>query len=455
MRSMARLIPALFAMLLAVPAGAGTNDVPEYRSSDNLELIDQYHTTTTGSGGGGTDLEFFTRELREWVDVEGTRHVLDEEDPPVTRHFALVGNWTNGSGGPTVIDITNPEDTYIVSRVPSCTPSQGDIQVRADGMVAAIAKQGGTCTVVDPDGIPRPVGNGSVLVDLADVYDPRAVGHALHNTSGHNNTIHPSGDYLYISSSGKTPPTVPIYDITDPTNPVKVRDLTFPDGNSPHDIRFSDDGTRAYMAGVNRYRIVDTTDPENPTQISSFQAGGTDSPGSTIGHDALVSPDGRFLFLGDELNGGGTAPCPGGAIYTYDLEDETAPRLIGMAWAGGGPVTSLQAVDHPDNAGAVGGCTSHVMDMNPDGKSLSIGWYVLGTRTFSWESLYNADGTPKDVSGVTLTWGSLSTGDGLVETGYMIPATANTWSAKQYSEVPGYIFSDDLTHGFYVTKIKS
>ncbi len=36
----------------------------------------------------------------------------------------------------------------------------------------------------------------------------------------------------------------------------------------------------------------------------------------------------------------------------------------------------------------------------------------------------------------------------------MIPDNANTWSAKQYAKVPGYIFSDDLNLGFYVTKIK-
>jgi hypothetical protein len=37
----------------------------------------------------------------------------------------------------------------------------------------------------------------------------------------------------------------------------------------------------------------------------------------------------------------------------------------------------------------------------------------------------------------------------------MIPDGANTWSAKQYAKVPGYIFSDDTVLGFYVTKIKT
>ena len=314
-----------------------------------------------------------------------------------------------------------------------------------DGTVAAIASQtSGSCQTHDGRNVPR----GSALVDMRDVYDPLVVGSAPEPGGSHNQTIHPSGDYLYISissGSGK----IPIFDIRDPENPRKVRDWNPGSGNNPHDIRFSDDGKRAYMAGIAQFRIVNTENPESPVLISSFTP-----PGSTIGHDVLVTPDKRFLFAGDELNGGSTAPCPGGAIYTYDIGDEANPRLIGIAEAGGGPVIGFQA-DTPYPTGGTGGCTSHVMDMNPDKKSLSIGWYVLGTRTFSWASLYNADGTPKNVQGVTFTWGSRATGDGLVETGYIIPQGANTWAAKQYHRVPGYIFSDDLNLGFYITKVKS
>ncbi len=50
-------------------------------------------------------------------------------------------------------------------------------------------------------------------------------------------------------------------------------------------------------------------------------------------------------------------------------------------------------------------------------------------------------------------------GAGLIESGWIAPVVggtgANTWAAKQYSKVPGYIFSDDQALGFYVTRIKS
>lgn len=429
--------------LMQAPVGA--SDVPPYRSSANFELIGQI------PGSGGTDLEFFSRELRLWKDWYGMTHTIPETEPPVTRHFAMVGNQSLAgpsgpmTGGAKIVDVTNPEIAFIVSAIRNCRVGQGDIQITRDGMVAAIAFQTtGNCQKEDGTTVPR----GSAIVDLSDVYNPIVVGAAPEPSGSHNQTIHPSGDYLYISiSSGSG--RVPIFDISNPAAPVKVRDWNPGSGNNPHDIRFSDDGTRAYLAGISQFRIVNTADPRNPVLISSFTP-----PGSTIGHDVLVTPDKAFLFAGDELNGGGTAPCPGGAIYTYDIRNEASPTLIGIAEAGGGPGIGFQA-DTPFPTGGVGGCTSHVMDMNPDQKSLSIGWYVLGTRTFSWASLYNADGTPKTVPGVTLTWGTRTTGDGLVETGYMIPQGANTWSAKQYARVPGYIFSDDLNLGLYITKIKS
>ena len=443
-----RLIRTLPLVVLAVIAGqlsATASDVPPYRGTPNLELVAHI------PGAGGTDLEFFSRELRVWKDWYGHVHTVPDGEPAVTRHFAMVGNRAAPtgtgagpmSGGPKIVDITNPEIPFIAGAVKDCWADQGDIQITADGMLAGIAKQGGTCRF--PDG--RNMPNGSIMVDLSDVYNPTIVGVAPH-TRAHNNTFHPSGKYVYISSSGQTPNTVPIYDITDPTAPRKVKDLTFPDGDSPHDIRFSEDGTRAYLAGIDQFRIVDTTNPTNPKLISTFIA-----PGSTVGHDALVTPDKAFLIVGDELNGGSTAPCPGGALYVYDIrgDREKSPELLGVVEAGAGPVTGRNNDEVGINPVSTTGCTSHVIDLNPNKRSFTIAWYQAGTRTFDFSGLYNADGTPNPQRGVA--WGAHGVGP-VKETGWIVPQGANTWSAKQYAKVPGYIFSDDLVHGFYVTKIK-
>ena len=428
----------------ALPATA----VPEYRSSDNLSLVAHL------AGCGGSDLEFFSRELRTYKTIDGTEITIPDEEPPVTRHFAMVGNRSASctpagpmTGGAKIVDITAPETPFIAGRVLNCVPDQGDIQVRSDGMIATIAKQGGSCSVNG-----SPVGHGSIVVDLSDVYNPRAISIATQgapNAKGaHNNTISPNGKYVYISESGDSPGRIPIIDISNPAQPRFVKNFEFGDGgNSPHDIRFSDDGKRAYAAGINRMRILNTEDLENPTLISSIQV-----PGSQIGHDILVTPDKSFLFFGEETNGGSTAPCPGGGIYVYDIRGakEANPELIGYSLIGNGPVTNRRF----DEAlvGTQGGCTSHVMDMNPNKKSFTIGWYVSGLATFDFSSMYNADGTPKAMpKGVF--FGPNGVGEGLVETGYMIPDGANTWAAKQYHRVPGYIFADDINLGFYVTKI--
>jgi hypothetical protein len=427
------LVALLGAALLLVPqTGAAGADADAPRHSPNLELV-------ATIPGGGTDLEFFSRTLATYKAADGTMVTPLE---PVERHFSLVGS---PGQGPRIVDITAPEQPYVAAVVPNCKINQGDVQVTRDGMVAAIARQGsGTCRTVTG----RTLSNGSAIVDLADVYNPQVVGLAPEASGSHNHTIHPSGDYLYISTSNITTDSgtnaeVPIYDIADPANPKLVKTWVTP-GNAPHDIRFSEDGTRAYMAGISQYRIVDTSNPVDPKLISTIVP-----PGGTIGHDTLVTRDKAFLFLGDEAGGGAPYPCPGGAIYVYDIRNEANPVLLGAGEAGGGPVIGRNLDEVPGPA-RVGGCTSHVMELNPDGKSLTLGWYVLGTRTFSFAGLYNPDGTPKP--GPALSWGS--NGVGLVETGYMIPDNASTWAAKQYAKVPGYIFSNDSI-GFYVTKIKS
>ena len=447
MRLIRKSLPLLVLAVLAGQLTATASDVPPSRGSANLELVAHI------PGAGGTDLEFFTRQLTEWRDSAGTVHTVPEGEPPVTRHFAMVGNrlaptGTNAgpmSGGAKIVDITNPEAPFIAGAVKDCWADQGDIQIAAGAMLAGIAKQGGTCRFPNGGNVP----NGSVMVDISNVYQPTIVGVAPDLRGAHNNTFHPSGKYMYISSSGDTPNHVPIYDVTNPAQPKLVKNFTMPSGDSPHDIRFSEDGTRAYLAGIDQFRILNTSDPENPSVVSTFTV-----PGSTIGHDALVTPDKAFLILGDELNGGSTAPCPGGALYVYDIRgaNETNPVLLGIVEAGAGPVTGRNNDEVANVPVSQTGCTSHVIDLNPNKRSFTIAWYQAGTRTFDFSGLYNASGAPNPQPG--LAWGAYGVGP-VKETGWIVPQGANTWAAKQYSGVPGYIFSDDLVHGFYVTKIKS
>ncbi|HVM28272.1 MAG TPA: hypothetical protein VM433_11475 [Mycobacteriales bacterium] len=440
------LASAALLALAALPATAALSTSAAPSHSDNLALV-----ATDITGPGGTDIEFFSRTLTSYkTSADGD---LLTGDAPVERHFALVGNQTSGAK---IVDITDPEAPFIASGIRDCTVGQGDPQVNAEGTLATIAYQtSGACRTEKGDLVRK----GSAIVDLRDPYDPKVIGGAPETQGSHNNTLHPGGRYLYISTSALTPTNapntrIPVYDLqgwesweslAGPFQPRLVQNFMVP-GNGPHDIRFSDDGKRAYFAGVSAYWIVNTEDPEKPSIVSTIVP-----PGGTIGHDTLVTPDKRFLFLGDEAGGGATYPCPGGAVYVYDLTDERAPLMLGAVQAGGGPVVGRNLTDVPGST-RTGGCTSHVMELNPDKKSFTIAWYVLGTRVFDFSSFYNADGTPKPAAGIAAAWGQF--GVGVTETAYMVPDRANTWSAKQYDKVPGYIFSDDINLGLYVSKIK-
>ena len=89
--------------------------------------------------------------------------------------------------------------------------------------------------------------------------------------------------------------------------------------------------------------------------------------------------------------------------------------------------------------------------MNPDNRSLTLGWYSAGSRVLDFRGLYSGDGPGTPRTTASLAYGS--TGVGLVETNWITPKGGSTWSAKQYAKVPGYIFSDDLLLGFYVVKL--
>src|SRR5688572_5473492 len=254
--------------LPAIQAGAA-----EPRASANLQLVAGI------PGAGGTDIEFFSRTLSSYLDSTGTTIT---PPAPVERHFAFVGNQTSGAK---IVDITEPEKPFIASAVKGCTVGQGDPQIRNDGMIAALAFQtNGSCNTADGVTVPK----GSAMIDLADVYNPLVVGAAPDTEGLHDQSIYPSGNYLYISTSTRAT-AVPVYDLSDPT--ARVKEKSFTDGGAPHDIRFSRDGKRAYFAGPGQsFTIVNTENPANPVEVAQITAP------STIGHDTLITPDGRFLF---------------------------------------------------------------------------------------------------------------------------------------------------------------
>lgn len=161
------------------PAHSG--ELSPYRGSANLQLVAQIR------GAGGTGVELFSRELREWKDASGAMNVVPAHQPPVTRHFALVGNEISG---PSIIDVTDPESPFRATGLTTwCRPSPGNPQVAPGGTVATLAIQSGTC-VLESGGS---AATGAILIDMTDVYAPRAVAVAEDARGTRNSSIHPSG----------------------------------------------------------------------------------------------------------------------------------------------------------------------------------------------------------------------------------------------------------------------
>jgi hypothetical protein len=197
---------------------------------------------------------------------------------------------------------------------------------------------------------------------------------------------------------------------------------------SPHDISFNSDGSKIVTAAINHFDIYDTSDPEDPSLVYAGQC-----PGCSITHDAKWTPDDSGLIIGDEGGGGSGYPCPGGALYFYQIQGGMVPVLTGVYE----PDEFVVARDGQTTAGA---CTSHVMELSDDGKQLAISWYTAGTRYL-------------DVSAMMGVAVGGDGGGGVAELGWFMPDGGSTWSSKFLNSDGKYIFSNDMNRGFDVFKI--
>ena len=382
----------------AVDANPNRNVQPAPLTGEGqgLKLIKNIPTAS------GTDMEFATIKGHEYG-------------------FVAARTTANSpNGGLYVINVDKPEKARVAAYLP-CNMTQMDIQISHDKKTVIMAADGAG----GPDSCLMVGKLGFMTVDISNPLKPKAVGSADIPRGSHNTTAHPTKPYVYNSDSDLGDVgEIQIWSIKNPAKPELVN--TVPTiGGSPHDISFNSKGTQAVTAGVDNVEIFDTTDPENPTLQSTFQC-----PGCSITHDAKFTPDDTGLVIGDEAGGGLTFPCPGGALYFYDLQAGFVPVLTGI-YEPGSIVVARQGQTTP------GSCTSHVFDFDEDGSHLAISWYSAGTRYL-------------DVSNpVGITFGAQ--GAGVKEVGYFMPDGSSSWSSKIHKGP--YIYSNDINRGFDIYKI--
>lgn len=314
----------------------------------------------------------------------------------------------------------------------------------------------GAAIIAYPDGrIVTPISMGAGI-DVWDITDPtNPVGlPTIEPTQGsHKLGVVPGTPIVYnaasaggsengIAGEGHLPDggvrVTEIYDLADPENPVHVMD--WENGYACHHLYFFnfEDKERGVCAGIEVTQIWDTTDPLNPTVIVDvpYPHGQTGTPSASpfiasFSHFAGMNQDGTILLVGDESGGGlgpigcvaradtpvGAVSVPNGAVWFYDISDETNPVLAG--WI------SASQLERMTGGTVDSSCTAHHGRLVP----------TEGRDTIAM-SFYGAGVILIDFTDPMLPVVVDQFADG-----------SNTWETWYYN---GYLFTGDLARGMDV-----
>jgi hypothetical protein len=426
---MRRPLAALIALLVLAPAASAQE---RHEHSANMRHVKNlpYAVDNGGTPNYGTDIEFAT--------LAGKK-------------YALAGSYKNGMQ---IVDISDPENAEIVSTY-DCGVTQGDVQVfhQADepgrtfvGYASDTFGDGtSTCyreaqalgfDMLKEDGTGK---NGTFIADVTDPLNPRTVGFVEVGQGSHNQTIHPSGNYLYNSNSDlitSIQPAIEVFDISDPGAPRAVGELSLPPrpglGTESHDITFNAEGTRAYSAALSHGVILNTEDPAHPSVITEY-----DDEAINVWHqsDPVTIGDRELLIVEDEVAGAaGPGVCPTGGVHVYDISDERVPVKVGYF-----------NIDDVAARGPLDTCTAHVFDIHEAEQVMTIAYYMGGVRVLDLSGLQDAP--------VGIGTGTVPVGGAIKEIGFYTTADANTWSAKTPRIEPDgdfYLYGNDINRGLDV-----
>jgi hypothetical protein len=432
------LVLSVLLGIVVAPPGRAAEEEPASASSNVEHLANvPYELRYNSQQPDGTDMEL--------------RTIGD-------RDYAFAGTYRNGLQ---IIDVTDPASPEIAA-VYDCGVAQGDVQIftkeSAETVSTAPAKARGTgkglgaktetvtteriivayaaddysASYTKPEsrcfvenGIAE-IRYGTFFVDVTDPTSPQTAGFVEFPKGSHNQTVHPSGDFLYNSNSELGPGTgvIEVVDISDLANPREVATLPLDTGLDSHDITFNADGTRAYSAAISHTLVIDTTDPANPSVIGRII-----DPTINIHHqsDPIEVGDKTLLIVTDELAGAaGNGFCPGGGLHIFDItgDRERLPVKVGY----------FNIPDARPTAGASITCTSHVLKIHPDEMLMTIAWYAAGTRIV-------------DLSGLAEPVPSMA------EVGHAYFDDSDTWSAKALEVTRDgtfHVFANDMLRGFDV-----
>lgn len=428
------LLYAAFA-LLALPASAAAQGTATHSTNlQHLQNIPYDQRNADGQANYGTDLEFATIRGRE---------------------YSVAGSYENGMQ---IVDITRPAQSRIVGEY-DCDILQGDVQVFTQEQrpgrtfaaytADAFGNEGSACyqqaeaigfDAIDETRTPGARGKqGTFIADITAPRNPRTVSFVEVPQGSHNQTVHPSGDYLYNSNADlitSFQPAIEVFDIRKLDRPKKIAEVALPPrpglGTESHDITFNEDGTRGYSAALSQGIILNTEDPANPSVLTSFL-----DPAINVWHqsDPVTIGDREFLLVEDEFAGAAGGPvCPSGGFHIYEItgEMELDPQKVGY-W---------NIDDARPTTGADQTCTAHVFDIHEEEQVMTVAYYNGGVRVVDLSSL----------EGISLGDTDL-VGEGPKQIGFYRFDDSDTWSAKApriEDDGSFHMFGNDIARGFDV-----
>lgn len=221
-------------------------------------------------------------------------------------------------------------------------------------------------------------GHGLIFVDIRDPHKPRIDATvSLPDGAAHTVTPHPKAPFVYVSPGG-------LFNGSGSETIVKVAKAgpsvvgTFePNPAGCHDLTMMQRGpsTFAFCSGLGETSIWDVTDPIDPLIVGHIP-----NPAAEFMYVAQPSPDGRYLAIVDEAFVGHECALglgPGG-VWLYDIEQLTAPVLIGRIAP---PQRGSSPVATPDDVTTW--CASHGIAWHPKiPHLLAVTWYTAGISVF-------------------------------------------------------------------------
>ena len=401
--------------------------------------------------------------------ITGLDHIVQTPGVGSGAGIALFGSLAvvPGYGNPSyVVDISDPTEPKVLSNFSS---QLGDHR----GATFIPYPTGRLVTVIS-------TGSGLDIWDLTDPTMPLPL--APIEISSHKVGVVPGTPIIYNAGSsggaengiagpeaqtGQGVGITEMFDLSDPENPVRLPD--FANGYSCHHIYFwnnvEEGKYRSTCAGIEYTQIIDTTDPKAPKVIVSVPYGLGDPtfPSQSVfllafSHYAGLSLDGKVLLVGDE-NGGGLGPIgcvarvdtpagavsvPVGAVWFYDVSDETSPRYLGHVSASQieRAQSTIPSPDPSDPVGTLTGaalgqtssCTAHHGRLVPvEGRDvLAMSFYGAGVLIIDYSDVRGeTPGLPTVVAQYA--------GQG-----------ANVWETWYYN---GYLYTGDMGRGMDILKL--